>query len=105
MFTLLLFDGKSASADGYDALAAIADQVRAKHGDLVKTFIVTPQAERPADLPEELAVVLDTEGALEAAYGAQTECLYLVRPDGYIGFRSQPANGAALEEYFRKVLA
>jgi 2-polyprenyl-6-methoxyphenol hydroxylase-like FAD-dependent oxidoreductase len=104
VFTLLLFDGRDASATGYAAFVAIANQARARLGALVQVFVVTPRTERPAELPADLDVVIDHAGALEAAYAAQTECLYLVRPDGYIGFRSQPANGDALAAHVDRVL-
>jgi 2-polyprenyl-6-methoxyphenol hydroxylase-like FAD-dependent oxidoreductase len=91
-FTLLLFDGAASTEAGYDSLVAIADGVRARWGDLVEPVIVTPQRVRPARVPDEIAVYLDPEGDLEERYGASSECLYLIRPDGYIGFRSQPAS-------------
>ena len=37
-------------------------------------------------------------------YGAGSECLYLVRPDGYVGFRSQPAEWKPLEEHIASLL-
>jgi 2-polyprenyl-6-methoxyphenol hydroxylase-like FAD-dependent oxidoreductase len=95
-FTLLLFDGRSASAAGYASLVAIARRVRAQFGDLVVTHLVTPRADRPSEVPEDVAVVHDVDGDLEKRWGATTECLYLIRPDLYVGFRAQPANGDAL---------
>jgi 2-polyprenyl-6-methoxyphenol hydroxylase-like FAD-dependent oxidoreductase len=97
-FTLLLFDGRSASAGGYSSLVHIARGVRERWGDRIASYLVTPRAERPADVPDDVAVLLDP-GEVEARFGAATECLYLVRPDLYVGFRSQPANGDALDAY------
>jgi hypothetical protein len=37
-------------------------------------------------------------------YGAGSKALYLVRPDGYIGFRSQPARLGLLTEHLRQLL-
>jgi len=103
-FTLLLFDGKSPSAAGYETLSAIARRVRDRYGAAIATFVVTPRGDRPSELPPDLAVLLDRAGALEDAYGAATECLYLVRPELYIGFRSQPANGDALDAHLAAIL-
>jgi hypothetical protein len=36
-------------------------------------------------------------------YGADAECLYLVRPDKYVGFRAQPAEQDSLEDYLRRI--
>jgi hypothetical protein len=69
----------------------------------VQVYVVSPRGERPVEIPDDLAVVLDPTRALEAAYGAQTECLYLIRPDLYVGFRSQPASGDALDAYLTRI--
>jgi 2-polyprenyl-6-methoxyphenol hydroxylase-like FAD-dependent oxidoreductase len=103
-FTLLLCDGRSASADGYARLAAIAARVTERFGDRVASFVVTPLAERPAELPAELAVLHDDTGDVEARYGCATECVYLIRPDLYVGFRSQPADGDTLVAHLDRVL-
>jgi hypothetical protein len=104
LFSLLLFDGRSRTSAGYEALVAIARTVRATFGDGVATFVVTPRNERPSEIPEDLPVLLDVQGELEARYAAQTECLYLVRPDLYVGFRAQPASSEALMAYLHKLL-
>jgi 2-polyprenyl-6-methoxyphenol hydroxylase-like FAD-dependent oxidoreductase len=94
--TVLLFDGRSASAEGYARMASIDAAVRARHPDLVDVKLVTPRSARPAELPAELSVLLDPDGELERAYAAGTECLYVVRPDLCVGYRSQPADEAKL---------
>ena len=46
------------------------------------------------------------EGALfglPLRYGAASECLYLIRPDGYIAFRSYPTDAASLNDYLKKL--
>ena len=46
------------------------------------------------------------EGALFGFLGetrAASECLYLIRPDGYIAFRSYPADAASLNDYLKKL--
>jgi hypothetical protein len=103
-FMLLLCDGRHASDGGYETLVTIAQRVEERYGDLVATFIVTPRADRPTEIPEDIAVLNDTLGELEDRYGAETECLYLIRPDLYVGFRSQPADGPALEAHLAELL-
>src|SRR3712207_6930239 len=56
----------------------------------VHVCVVVPGDRRPASL-DEMAVFLDPDRDAHHRYGAAAESLYLVRPDGYIAFRSQPA--------------
>ena len=102
-FDLLLFDGAAPTAAGYQNLAAIAREAEARYPGWVRAHIVVPAAERPAALDWEGSLILDNEGLCHRRYGAASECLYLVRPDGYIAFRSQPAAAAPLHEYLRRV--
>ncbi|MBN9416253.1 MAG: FAD-dependent monooxygenase [Candidatus Eremiobacteraeota bacterium] len=54
----------------------------------------------PHHLPSQLPSAWWDEGSLiHKRYGAVEATLYLVRPDGYVAFRSQPAVRADLEKY------
>ncbi len=88
--TLLLFDGAAATDEGYRTLDAIATTVQERHGEYVRVFVVVPHAERPKALRHD-PVILDADGSLHALFGAHSEALSVVRPDGYVAFRSQPA--------------
>jgi hypothetical protein len=96
-------DGAAATPEGYANLAGIAERVRARHGAHVSVRIVVPHRESPPALGGDSAVLLDPEGATHRRYGAGAECLYLVRPDGYVAFRSQPADGDALMQYLERI--
>ncbi len=100
--TLFLFDGSAATSAGYANLDSIAERVMRRYGDLVRIHVVVPSAERPADLRWS-HVLLDPESALHAHFGCGSEGLYLIRPDGYVGFRSQPADEPALLRYLERI--
>jgi 2-polyprenyl-6-methoxyphenol hydroxylase-like FAD-dependent oxidoreductase len=102
--TLLLFDGAAPTPEGYANLAEIARRTQERWGAHVDSWIIVPRRARPRELEGTLRVVLDTKGALHRRYGAGSECLYLVRPDGYIGFRAQPASWKALEDHLSSIL-
>jgi 2-polyprenyl-6-methoxyphenol hydroxylase-like FAD-dependent oxidoreductase len=102
--TVLLFDGRSASADGYGRLQSIAAALRTRHPDLVDVKVITPRGARPSELGADLPVLLDPDGELERAYAASTECAYVIRPDLWIGYRSQPADPAKLLSWFGSFL-
>lgn len=74
--------------------------------DLPAGFLRTVFVQRGERMPEGLwegEILLDPEGAAHARYGAEGECLYLVRPDGYVGFRSQPPLWEPLARYLEEV--
>ena len=102
--TLLLFDGQAATPAGYDNLAQIADQIARVHGAHIRTHIIVPASARPDALEFDGSVILDPMSSLHNAYAAHSECLYLIRPDGYIGFRSQPATLEPLLDYLKTIL-
>lgn len=101
---LLLFDGRSNSADGQARFGDILARVRADFGHSVAPWVVTPQRSRPEGLPADVPVLLDPDGELERRFAASTECVYLVRPDLYIGYRSQPADADKLVEHLARTL-
>ena len=103
-WSVLLFDGRSASAEGYQRFASIVSALAARYPDAVESLVVTPRAARPAEVPDGVRVLLDPDGELEKLYGAATECVYVLRPDRYVGYRAQPADEAQLLGYLRPIL-
>jgi 2-polyprenyl-6-methoxyphenol hydroxylase-like FAD-dependent oxidoreductase len=97
--TLLLFDGAVPSEEGYHNLDAIAALVSARYPEAIRVYVVVPARERPAALSWKGPALLDEAGLLHEHFGSSTESLYLLRPDGRVGFRSQPANLEALQRY------
>ena len=101
---LLLFDGASATSLGYARMAAIADHVESHYGDRLRARLVIPHATVPPELEGNPRLLLDPDGLAHQAYGAGAECLYLIRPDGYVGYRSQPADANRLQAYLTRLL-
>jgi 2-polyprenyl-6-methoxyphenol hydroxylase-like FAD-dependent oxidoreductase len=102
--TLFLFDGLAPTEDGYVNLRSIAEAVEVRWPGLVRTYVIVRGATKPAQLGCDRGLVFDADEALHRRYGATAECLYLVRPDGYVGFRSQPASFSGLEGYMQTLL-
>jgi hypothetical protein len=102
---LLLFDGRAGSDAGYRHLAEIGGRVRRRYGEVIAVYIVVPRRSPPAGLRWDGPVLLDPECERHHRYGAGVESLYLIRPDGYVGYRSQPADVEWLFAYLNTVFA
>jgi 2-polyprenyl-6-methoxyphenol hydroxylase-like FAD-dependent oxidoreductase len=95
----LLFDGATGTAEGYTYLERIAERLRDRLGAWIDVALVVPHATKPAELRWDGPIVLDAKATVHQRYGARSECVYLVRPDGYIAYRSQPADEGKLFAY------
>jgi hypothetical protein len=99
---VVLFAGAMATGETHQRLQALADAAIHAHPDLIESHLIVPH-EFPEDLVVKADMLLDPNGELHHRYGARNACLYVVRPDGYIGFRSQPPDAEALTSYFTQI--
>jgi 2-polyprenyl-6-methoxyphenol hydroxylase-like FAD-dependent oxidoreductase len=102
MHHLVVFAGVLATGETHRRLQALADATMHPYPDCIEPHLIVPH-----ELPDELVgkgeILLDPRGELHHRYGARNACLYVVRPDGYIGFRSQPPDPEALKAYFAQI--
>jgi hypothetical protein len=68
----------------------------------IRGYVITPQD--TGKLKTELPIIEDSPGAFKESYGAGMAAIYLVRPDGYIGYRSDQLTWAPLCNHMRKSL-
>jgi FAD binding domain len=101
--TLLCFDGTVASEEGYHRLARMLELAKQRLGNDVRGFVVVPSATRPEVLARDIPVLLDAEGEIHRRFGARSECLYFVRPDGYVAYRCQPADEHRFSAYLDRL--
>jgi 2-polyprenyl-6-methoxyphenol hydroxylase-like FAD-dependent oxidoreductase len=99
---VVLFAGALATAKTHQRLQALAEATRHAHLDRIDSHLIVPH-ELPEDLAGKGEILLDPRGELHHRYGARSACLYVVRPDGYIGFRSQPPDPEALKSYLTQI--
>lgn len=100
---LLLFAGKHSTASEHSQMVEIASKVQAALGNEGQTFLIVSGSELPATLNWDGVVLLDEQGELHKHYGTGVTTLYFIRPDGYIGFRSQPVMEEPLWTYLGKL--
>ncbi len=89
-FHLLLFNPAGASSVGPDALAAAKQATVDANSGWLKVFVV---AANGAQLPTGVELLEDLDGALRQRYEGDVVPLYLIRPDGYVAYRSQRVEG------------
>ena len=101
---LLLFAGNYSDPDFEEDFRQRQNLVEQKYGGFVETMLITMKSELPFETDEQVLLLHDVEGKLHQRYGAHSHCLYLIRPDGYIGYRSQPAKLEIFLEYCDRFL-
>ncbi|ORA85421.1 FAD-dependent monooxygenase [Mycobacterium malmoense] len=98
-FRLLIFQGRRHAADA-KALAAIGHRVHTTTDGLVLPLVIT--TDNAAAAGDDVIVLNDPKRRTHACYGASAPSLYLIRPDGYVGFRCHTGDEAELLEYLRR---
>ena len=102
--TLFLLTGENSSATSLQQLNKLANLVNEHYSELVQVYFVVAAEQVPAEMLAGVPVLLDKQKAMHHRYGAAAECLYLVRPDGYIGYRSQLKDANHFWNYLRTIL-
>jgi 2-polyprenyl-6-methoxyphenol hydroxylase-like FAD-dependent oxidoreductase len=98
-FRLLIFQGRRHAAET-EALVAIGQRVRAATDGLVVPTVITTDNITSPDV--EVNVLNDPRQRTHVCYGVSTPSLYLIRPDGYVGFRCHAGDAAELVNYLQR---
>ena len=99
--TLIGYAGQ-ASAGVADLTAAAAAAVEGAHGEMEAYLVVAPGVETGwTPVP----VLRDGDGQFAAAYHAVEGQVFVLRPDGYLGYRGDAADLDALTRYLKATFA
>lgn len=105
-YTLLIFVGSTEQSQA--AMINLLDLVQVtlnSYSDFLNVYLVTSNSDNEfASQHSNIPAIHDPELKLHCRYGAESDCLYLIRPDGYIAYRSRPATLSKLREYLKRVL-
>ena len=97
--TLLLYADETGPAPD---LAEVEDVLTTVTGGRARTYLITPD---PGLSVAGLPVIVDAAGEFRDTYGAVGGSGYLVRPDGYLGFRAAPLTATALRRHLERMFA
>jgi len=100
---LLVFQGTEPESGALEVDFLVQDFISPQRLGRIRPILVEPRhpvESSPAWKGERLA---DPNDVLHRRFGAVGACLYLIRPDGYIGYRGQPLDPYAFREYLKRV--
>ncbi len=95
---VLLFSAEHPDEETLRGFENIERYMREGYAAEVTTYLIAR-----ADFAWPGPLVLDVDGAAHHNYAAGVPCVYLIRPDGYIGFRSLGSDPLPLLEYLNRV--
>ncbi|XGV98377.1 MAG: hypothetical protein ACAF41_05455 [Leptolyngbya sp. BL-A-14] len=75
-----------------------------RFAQVVHSYFVVPALLPPQVLSQSDSVLMDGEHCAHETYGVTSACLYLIRPDWYIGFRGGMADSDRLLAYLARIL-
>ncbi len=102
-WTLLLFAGQKAAPEIYVQLLSIQQRVSDKYPQAIHPYLLVPELLPPQNLPQSSRILMDSELYAHEKYGISAPCLYLIRPDWYIGFRGGISQSDRLFDYLTKL--
>ncbi|MGB2691135.1 MAG: FAD-dependent monooxygenase [Thermodesulfobacteriota bacterium] len=95
---LLIFTGAEPENMEIEEISKITESAK-EYGTLIEIHLIIGSKATPAGLPEVPSTWVDPDHEMHKDFGAAKASLYLIRPDGYIAFRNQPASASDLKEY------
>jgi 2-polyprenyl-6-methoxyphenol hydroxylase-like FAD-dependent oxidoreductase len=102
---ILIFAGLKAGRDTETRMNTLAQFVQSKYARYTDLHFVTADESISDGLNKDIETLLDQDQSLHHRYGAADECFYIIRPDGYIGFRGQSLSTSSITTYFEKIFA
>ena len=99
--TLLMYVDDAAQLPAFAELHRLADALT---GGRVRGYLVAGSAASGLD-GGSLPLLVDSAGEFQVAYGASGGAGYLVRPDGYLGYRAAPITADGLRGHLERVFA
>ena len=101
--TLLLYADSSADDAARSALARASGELRRQAAGEVDAYLLL-SADAPEPREPGAPVLRDAGDAFRYSYDVTGTAAYLIRPDGHVGFRSQPVDADALGKNLHLVL-
>ncbi len=102
---LVFFVGLHDDEESFSTIDKTIEEIEENYGEFIKCHVVVSNPDEATKLKSTDSILIDKDGALHHRYGAAHSCLYLIRPDGYVGFRSQPIEIERLQKHLDKIFS
>jgi len=99
---LLLFTGIKPHNINIEEVLTIVNAVNI-YGSLIQIHLIIGSEEVPKELSHLESVWIDKKHEMYNDFGVTKSSLYLIRPDGYVAFRNQPASVSDLMNYLATI--
>ncbi len=96
--TLLVYSANPTDLSGLQAAGNPGRALRQRYGNLLKAYVIIAP-EVPGRGSDACPSLVDSEGHFQRVYAAAGATAYLIRPDGYVGFRTDSLQGDTLCPY------
>jgi len=103
-WTLLIFSGRDGGPADSGDLIEVAHEITARFPDTVKPHLILGGFPIADSAPYSTTVLLDPMNHAHDHFGVKDACLYLIRPDLYLGFRGKLSDAPRLLEYLDRLL-
>ena len=100
-YTLMIFAGVTRSP-AVDTLLEIGTAIQSRYQASIQPYVVA--VESPPNVHRNKHIILDAEQNIHRSYAAWQPCLYLIRPDKHIGYRSETIDVKRLTTYLDRIL-
>ena len=100
---LFLLSGVRSTPNGLRDLMEIGNSIIDRYGRFIKVHYIAADEDAFATFALSGSITSDPDLSMHHKYGAASECLYLLRPDGYVAYRSLPANKLDLHGYLEQI--
>ncbi len=101
-FTVLLFAGRTPNEEAKQRLHSVLEHANSHWSEDIQLCVITP--ERNHEPRDDVTILVDAGAKLHKKYGASMDCVYVIRPDGYVGYRSMPIDLEHLKNYFARCI-
>src|SRR5262249_27004269 len=102
-FTLLLYTTSATPGEDCERFAKLADAVRERFPGLIEIYAIIHPDCGPPEI-EGLGLIVDGQNEFARIYGARSGGGFLIRPDGYVGYRGEPITSEKLCAWLGNVL-